>query len=86
MREMGAVSLLDALDYLAVLASQRPDRFDSAALRWHSRLEAEARVLTFTESQLALAALGSLRMGDAEAAPLLRRILRRVRPTTLRIL
>jgi len=42
MREMGAVSLLDALDCLDLLAAARPDRFDRAAVRWHGRLETEA--------------------------------------------
>jgi hypothetical protein len=32
MRELGNVSLLDALDYLELLASTRPDRFDRAAV------------------------------------------------------
>jgi hypothetical protein len=42
MREMRDVSLRDALDYLHLVALQRPDPFDRAAVRWHSRLEAEA--------------------------------------------
>jgi hypothetical protein len=76
MREMGTVSLADALDYLGLLAAVRPDRFDRAAVRWHGRLETEAAVLTFAESQLALAALGSLRAGDSSAVTLLQRLLR----------
>ena len=81
MREMRGVSLLLALDYLALLAEQRPDRFDLAALRWHGRLELEAGALTFADSQLALAALGSLRSGDTHAVQLLTRLLRRAHPT-----
>ena len=77
MREMGDVSLLDALDYLALLAGARPDRFDQAALRWHGRFELEASTLTLAESQLALAALGSLRMGGKDAVSILTRLLRR---------
>jgi len=84
LREIGTPSLLDALDYLALLADARPDRFDRAAIRWHSRLEAEATTLTLAESQLALAALGSLRAGDRDAADVLRRLLRRVQPTLTR--
>jgi len=80
MRELGNVSLLDALEYLELLATQRPDRFDRAAVRWHGRLETEARTLTVADSQLALAALGSIRAGDLSAIDVLRRLLRRVQP------
>jgi hypothetical protein len=41
-------------------------------------------MLTLAESQLALAALGSLRAGDRDAADLLRRLLWRVRPSITR--
>jgi hypothetical protein len=41
MRELGKVSLLDALDYSALLAAVRPDKFDRAAVRWHGRVEME---------------------------------------------
>jgi hypothetical protein len=84
MRELGHVSLADALDYLELLAAIRPDRFDRAAVRWHGRLETEAAILTFAESQLALAVLGSLRAGDKSATEVLRRLLRRVHPTMTR--
>ena len=78
LREVGAPSLLVALDYLELLASaaSRPVRSHSDPVAWPSR--AEARLLTFAESQLALAALGSMRQGDALAADVLRRLLRRV--------
>ena len=81
LRERGNVSLVDALDYLALLAQVRPDRFDRAAIRWHGRLETESATLTLAESQFALAALGSLRAGDRDALPVLQRLLRRVHPT-----
>jgi hypothetical protein len=84
MRELGQVSLADALDYLELLAAVRPDRFDRAAVRWHGRLETEAAVLTLAESQFALAALGLLRAGDASAAELVTRLLRRAHPTVTR--
>jgi hypothetical protein len=83
LRELGGVSLLDALDYLDLLAEQKPAKLEQAALRWHGRLELEANLLTLAESQLALAALASLCAGQREAVPLLRRLLRRVRPTLL---
>jgi hypothetical protein len=81
LREMRTPSLLIVLDYLEVLADVRPDKFDRAAVRWHGRLELESAVLTIAESQLALAALGSLRAGDKSAAEILRQLLRRMRPT-----
>lgn len=84
LREMRApLSLPIALDYLSLLAEVRPDRFGRAAVRWHGRLELEASLLTLSEAQLALAALGSLRAGEEEAVEVLRRMLRRVRPTVL---
>lgn len=45
-REMKSVSLLDALDYLDLLAEVRPDKLEQATLRWHGRLELEASVMT----------------------------------------
>jgi len=38
LRELGGVSLLDALDYLDLLAEQKPAKLEQAALRWHGRL------------------------------------------------
>jgi hypothetical protein len=82
-KEMGGLSLIDALDYLVMLAEVRPDRAPAAAIRWHGRLELESATLSLTESQLALSALASLCAGDAAAVEVLRRMLRRVRPTLL---
>jgi hypothetical protein len=75
LRELGSVSLEDALGYLDLLAEQKPQR---AAVRWHGRLEPEAMFLSLAESQLALAALASLCAGEREAIEVLRRLLRRV--------
>ena len=82
-KELGGLALGDALDYLVLLTQLRPDRAQSAALRWHGRLELETPVLTLVESQLALSALAALCTGDADAVAVLRRLLRRVRPTLL---
>ena len=76
-------SLLVLVDYLELLADVRPDKFDRAAVRWHGQLELETPTLTVAESQFALAALGALRGGDHDAAGVLRKLLRRVRPTLL---
>lgn len=84
LRELRGVSLLDALDYLDLLAEQRPEKLEQAALRWHGRLELEAGVLTLAESQLALAALAALCGGQREAVAILRRLVRRTKPTLAR--
>jgi hypothetical protein len=80
LRELGTVSLDDALGYLDLLAEQKPEKLERAAVRWHGRLETEAPILTLAESQLALAALASLVAGERDAIDVLRRLLRRVRP------
>ena len=81
LREVGSVSLLEALDYLILLAELRPERAAPAAIRWHGRLELETVNLTLAESQLALAALDNLCAGDLQAASILRRLVRGARPT-----
>jgi hypothetical protein len=65
-------ALADALLLVGLYAEKDPARFEWAAIRWHGRLELEAKDLGFADSQLALAALSALR-GDrrAEAAQLL---------------
>ena len=83
LREMRDPSLLVLVDYLELLADVRPDKFDRAAVRWHGRLELETPTLTVAESQFALAALGALREGDHDAPGVLRKLLRKVRPTLL---
>ena len=80
LRELGTAPLEDALAYLDLLAEQKPDKLERAAVRWHGRLETEATFLSLAESQLALAALASLCGGEREAVEVLRRLLRRVRP------
>lgn len=81
LREMGSVTLDEALDYVALLAELRPAKAPRAAVRWHGRLETEAAMLTLPESALALAALIALCQGDREVLGLLRRLVRRVQPT-----
>jgi hypothetical protein len=81
---MGAVTLEEALDYVALLAEVRPANTPRAAVRWHGRLETEAPMLTLPESQLALGVLAALCAGDREELGVLRRLLRRLRPTVVR--
>jgi hypothetical protein len=84
LRDLRGASLVDALDYLDLLAEQRPEKLEQAALRWHGRLELEAGALSMAESQLALAALAALCGGRREAVTILRRLLRRAKPTLTR--
>ncbi len=64
--ELESVNLADSLALcLAIVDTDRP-RYDRAALRWHARLCAEAK-LTFAEAQLALAALQTLPAAGADA-------------------
>src|SRR2546423_5808246 len=81
-REMGGLaSLHDGLDYLGLLAELKPEKLERAALRWHGRLELEASMMSLAESQLALAALASLCVGERDAIGLLRKLVLRVTPT-----
>jgi len=81
-RELRGLSLHDALDLVALIAQARPDRFEPAAIRWHGRLEIEAKTLTLAESRFALSALERLRH-DPQLVESLRRLLRRASPTAL---
>jgi len=81
LRELQDPSLVDALAYLELLAEQKPEKLERAAVRWHGRLETEAPFLSLAESQLALAALASLCGGERDAVTVLRKLLRRVWPT-----
>jgi hypothetical protein len=70
-RELRGLSLNDALDLVALIARVRPDRLDSVAIRWHGRLEVEARSLMLAESRLALPTLSGTtrsRRGGARRA------------------
>lgn len=84
LREIGTPSLLDALDYLDLLADVKPEKLPAAAVRWHGRLELEATTLSIAEAQLALASLASLCAGDRGAVEILHRLLRRAQPTLTR--
>jgi hypothetical protein len=67
MREMRRVGLLDALDYCALLAVERSERFGLASCRWTSFLLSECEALTLDDVQLAAACLQSLPGGDAQS-------------------
>ena len=62
-REMGGLSLADALVLCELLANADPARYERAALRWLQRFLDE-RVPPLTEVALASAALAELRHGS----------------------
>jgi hypothetical protein len=78
-RELGWLSLADALAYAELVAEIQPERFDRVAVRWHGRLELEAAGLSLRDSETALALLAAL-PAEPEAGRLIRRPLGRVRP------
>lgn len=80
LRELRNPSLADLLDYLELLAEVKPEKLETAAVRWHGRLETETTGMVLADAQLALALLTSLRGGDPEAINQLRRQLRRLKP------
>jgi hypothetical protein len=66
MREMRRVGLLDALDYCALLAVERSERFEPAAVRWLSVLLSECGSLTLGDVQLSAACLSGLEAGEPD--------------------
>ena len=58
-RELGTLSLPDALALTVLFAEKEPRRFGAAAVRWHGRLELEVAP-TFAEAELTLGALAAL--------------------------
>lgn len=75
-REMGGLSLADALLLCELLASADPRRYERAALRWLQRFIDE-RLPPLAEVALAASALAELRHGKRNAgAETLKRLLR----------
>ena len=75
-REMGELSLADALLLCELLANVDPARYERAALRWLERFIDE-RVPPLTEVALAAAALAELRHGQRNVGvETLKRLLR----------
>jgi hypothetical protein len=65
-RELGGLSLDDALSLCLMLAERDPQRFERAALRWLQRL-IEERLPPVADVALAAASLAELRHGDRGA-------------------
>jgi hypothetical protein len=76
-REMGALSLSDALSLCELLAATDPKRYERAALRWLQRFIDE-RLPPLAEVAVAAAALSELRHGQrAVGVEALKRLVRR---------
>jgi hypothetical protein len=76
-RELGQLTLADALSLCELLAARDPQRFERAARRWLRRF-IEERSPSLPEVVLAAAALNELRHGRrAVGVDALRRLLRR---------
>jgi hypothetical protein len=76
-REMGGLSLLEALQLCELLARADPQRYERAALRWLERFMNE-RVPPLSEVALAASALTELRHGQRNAGlKALKRLVRR---------
>src|SRR6476661_4079098 len=76
-REMGGLSLADALLLCELLANADPSRYERAALRWLQRFIDE-RLPPLTEVALAASALAELRHGKrAVGVDALKRIVRK---------
>ena len=58
--ELRHVPLTDALELLLLLRDRDPDRYPSAALRWHGRLCREVRAVSPSEAAAVLALLAAL--------------------------
>jgi hypothetical protein len=59
-REIGELSLVDALAFCLLLADADPPRFDRAIARWQARFVLEAQGITSAEAALALLAAQGL--------------------------
>ena len=67
-REVGRLTLEEALRLLFLYAEKDPTTYDRAALRWLARYVTEGKGVSLLKAQLALSALAELRAGEREAA------------------
>jgi hypothetical protein len=67
-RDLGQLTLEEALRLLFLYAERDPVRYERTALRWLARYATEAKAVSLLKMQLALAALSELRTGEREAA------------------
>jgi hypothetical protein len=77
-RELGRLGLLDALDYLVLLAAEAPDRYERAARKWLARLLSESPAPTLNEVDVALGCLRGLAAGyEEQSREVLRALVKR---------
>jgi hypothetical protein len=77
-REVGRLTLEEALRLLFLYAEKDPVKYDRAALHWLARYVTEGKEVSLLKAQLALSALAELRAGDGQhAAKLLGELVRR---------
>jgi hypothetical protein len=67
-REVGRLTLEEALRLLFLYAEKEPVKYERAALRWLVRYLTEGKAVSLLNAQLALSALAELRAGEREAA------------------
>lgn len=60
-RELGRLSLIDALSLVVLYAAAGSPKFEAAAVRWLGRLAVEGHDIGIGDLQLAAAALGGLK-------------------------
>jgi hypothetical protein len=63
-RELGRISLADALRLLFLYAEKEPIKYERAVLRWLGRYVTEGKGVSLLKAQLALTALAELRAGS----------------------
>ena len=67
-RELGRLTLDEALRLLFLYAERDPAKYERAALRWLARYATEGKAVTLLKMQLATSALAELRAGDEQHA------------------
>jgi hypothetical protein len=67
-REVGNLTLEEALRLVFLYAEKDPARYERAALRWLVRYLTQGEAVTLLSAHLALSALGELRAGDGRQA------------------
>jgi hypothetical protein len=67
-REVGNLTLEEALRLLFLYADKDPARYEKAALRWLDLYLEKGKAVTLLDAQLAISALAELRAGERERA------------------
>jgi hypothetical protein len=67
-REIGSLTLEEALRLLFLYAEKEPIKYERAALRWLARYVTDGEAVSLLKAQLALSGLAELRAGKREAA------------------